>query len=271
MRLISWNVNGRVGDACRAQVRAVLGRAADVVALQELTVASYPRWCEALLDAGYSIVSSVDLLGVPYPAVEPPITRRYFNAVAAGAPIAAARGLEFADADEARFAFPEKHVAVRVALGDTPVEVHCAHLPPGSTHGILKLQAFAAIRRRTDRATSPVVLCGDFNTPQREDAAGVTTWASSHRQLYDAWDDAERLVLENPRLRDVYRERHDPAAPFPASHYTGTTARRYDHVYASVEFKATSCTYHVDWLRERLSDHAAVEADLKLPTTRSPR
>ena len=47
------------------QIEAVLGREPDVVALQELTVASYPQWCAALLDAGFSVVSTVDLVGVP--------------------------------------------------------------------------------------------------------------------------------------------------------------------------------------------------------------
>ena len=74
-------------------------------------------------------------------------------------------------------------------------------------------------------------------------------------------------MLENPRLRDFYRERHEPGSPFPASHYTGVTARRYDHIYASAELHATTCHYHTAWLTDkdrRLSDHAAVEADLEL-------
>ena len=49
MRVISWNVNGRVGKACAAQADAVLGRRPDVVALQELTMVSYLQWCAVLL------------------------------------------------------------------------------------------------------------------------------------------------------------------------------------------------------------------------------
>ncbi len=90
MKLISWNVNGRVADAGRKQIEAVLGREPDVVALQELTVASYPQWCAALLDAGFSVVSSEDLVAVPYP---PPIQRKYFNAIAARGAIAPLPGL----------------------------------------------------------------------------------------------------------------------------------------------------------------------------------
>ena len=258
MKLISWNVNGRVADAGRKQIEAVLGREPDVVALQELTVASYPQWCAALLDAGFSVVSSEDLVAVPYP---PPIQRKYFNAIAARGAIAPLPGLHFPDPEQARVAFPEKYVAARVVLDDLTLEVHNAHLPPGSTRGVIKPQAFEAIRRRTDQVTVPHVLCGDFNTPKHEDVGRVTTWARSGAGRAH-WDEAERRVLENPRLRDVYRESHPAGDPFPVSHFTGATRRRYDHIYASREFRATACSYHEAWLG-RLSDHAAVEADLE--------
>ncbi len=158
-------------------------------------------------------------------------------------------------------AFPEKYVAARVVLDDLTLEVHNAHLPPGSTRGVIKPQAFEAIRRRTDQVTVPHVLCGDFNTPKHEDVGRVTTWARSGAG-HAHWDEAERRVLENPRLRDVYRESHPAGDPFPVSHFTGATRRRYDHIYASREFRATACSYHEAWLG-RLSDHAAVEADLE--------
>ena len=123
-----------------------------------------------------------------------------------------------------------------MALDGFELEVHNAHLPPGSTRGVIKPQAFEAIRRRTDQVTTPHVLCGDFNTPQREDAVGVTTWAPSGPDG-PTWDAAERGVLENANLRDVYRERHEATEPYPVSHYTGMTPRRYDHIYASVELR----------------------------------
>ena len=53
MRLISWNVNGRVDDALRRQTAAVLERRPDVIALQELTLESYSQWCDALLSEGF--------------------------------------------------------------------------------------------------------------------------------------------------------------------------------------------------------------------------
>jgi endonuclease/exonuclease/phosphatase family metal-dependent hydrolase len=268
MKLISWNVNGRVADACAAQINTVLERAADVLALQELTRQSYAQWCDALLAAGFSVVSTIDLVSVPYP--EPSIKRKYFNAIAARGTVDLLPGLRFPDPDEARVAFPEKYVAARVVLDGLEFEVHNAHLPPGSTRGVIKPQAFEAIRRRTDQIVLPHVLCGDFNTPQREDANGVTTWAPLRGPLRTYWDNAERSVLDNPNLRDVWGEcRAGEGAP-PVSHYTGWTPRRYDHIYASLEFRATACTYHETWLKEdRLSDHAAVEADLEVAIERA--
>src|SRR3954453_22441497 len=74
MKVITWNVNGRVGDAAQRQITALLHRKPDVVALQEMTgnpnrrgSGNYPIWVESLIDAGFSVVSSGDLLAIAYP------------------------------------------------------------------------------------------------------------------------------------------------------------------------------------------------------------
>src|SRR4051812_35611304 len=109
MKILSWNVNGRVGDAAQRQLRAVLRRKPDVIALQEVTArpfrrypGSYPIWLEGLTKAGYSVTSTIDLVALPYP--EPPydspplppprdeqhdhIQRKNFNLTASRHPIA---------------------------------------------------------------------------------------------------------------------------------------------------------------------------------------
>lgn len=267
MKILSWNVNGRVRAAWQRQLGCVLDEVPDVLALQEVTLASYPAWCQALLGAGYSVASSVDLVRLPYPDVEPPIRRKYFNLIAARGRIAALPGLAFADPGQARLAFPEKYLAVRVVIDGMEVDFHNAHLPPGSTRRAIKMHAFRAIRQRIDEPTSvPRVVCGDFNTPQSEDDEGVTTWASAHPEFRDEWDAAERGVLTHPILRDVYREQHPPGEPYPASHFTREMPRRYDHVFASPELATVRCRYLTNWLAQGLSDHAAVEAELRLAT-----
>lgn len=67
MKLLSWNVNGRVGDAARRQSDAVLDRSPDLIALQEVTPGSYEPWCEDLTSAGYAVLSTIDLVALPYP------------------------------------------------------------------------------------------------------------------------------------------------------------------------------------------------------------
>ena len=66
MKIVSANVNGRVKSAARRQLDAVLEQDADVVALQEVTTGNYSDWCQGLTQAGYSVLSTVDLLALPY-------------------------------------------------------------------------------------------------------------------------------------------------------------------------------------------------------------
>jgi len=263
VRLLSWNVNGRIDDAGRRQLARLLESEWDVVALQEVTRRSWPLWRDGLLAAGFSLTACDDLVELPYPDVDPPIRRKYFNVTAARFPLARLPGLVFDDDEERRVAFPEKYVAALAGLPDGALlELHNAHLPPGSTRGEIKIHAFEAIARRLDDgATRPQILCGDFNTPRSEDLAGIETWARSHPNV-ERWDRAERGILEHERLRDAYREKHDPTQPFPASHYTRGHRRRYDHLFVSPEIVVNECWYFADWLDERLSDHAPIVAEL---------
>ena len=56
MKILTWNVNGRIEDAARRQIRAVLRRDPDIICLQEVTgkpggrhPGSYPTWSATLL------------------------------------------------------------------------------------------------------------------------------------------------------------------------------------------------------------------------------
>jgi endonuclease/exonuclease/phosphatase family metal-dependent hydrolase len=287
MRVLTWNVNGRVGAALARQLSAVLEREPDVIALQEVTRRSYPGWSEALMPAGYSVLSTRELVAMPYPPPgtegypSPPfppgyrhqLRRKNFNVLASRYPIAALRGLSFDDADEAAFAFPEKHLAGRILVDGTEVDVHNTHLPPGVSRGMIKVHHFEAIRRRVDgSAQRPRVLCGDFNAPGRENSDGPLfhTWGGwPGAEDQERWFEAETRLLTNPSMPDVYRAVHEGAEVFPASHHTGPkrTPHRYDYIFASKELRPESCDYLTAWLepsdeRKRLSDHAAVEADL---------
>jgi endonuclease/exonuclease/phosphatase family metal-dependent hydrolase len=268
-------VAGRA-EQCQDQCDAVIQRAPDILALQEISPKTYSLWRAGLLRAGYSVVGAVDLARLPYPPPpyperikQRPIHRKNFNLTAARHPIAPLRGLRFEDPDHARLAFPEKFVAAEVSFDGRLVEVHNAHAPPGSTRYVLKPQALAAVRRRIDeRPQSPQILCGDFNTPQPEvEGQPIRTWADRYPEVQDMWDDAERGILEHPRLRDAYKQIHQAGEPWPFSHRVRNSRvqeRRYDHIYVSLHFAVLSCRYLSDWLDAGLSDHAAVETDLVL-------
>src|SRR4051812_13998827 len=102
MKILSWNVNGRVQGACQRQLERVLSRAPDVLALQEVTNSSYSSWCDGLQRTGYSVVSAIDLARLPYPGVGKVMTRRYFNLIAVRGRMVLLPGLRFDDPEEAR-------------------------------------------------------------------------------------------------------------------------------------------------------------------------
>jgi len=287
MRVLSCNVNGRVRAALGRQADALLEHHPDIVALQEVTTGSYIGWRERLKESGYDFVSTFDLVAHPYPAPpypSPPfppknqdrtqrqIERKNCNLVAARHPIELLPGLSFEDPDEARYAFPEKHVAARVTLDGHEVDVHNAHLPPGVSRGVIKVHAFEAIARRVaEDSDRPTILCGDFNAPWSEDADGPVTVLRRKRpeDIKKRWIEAEKGVVANAQMRDVYRDVHDPRDDFPASHVTGDTAHRYDYIFATADLNTESCEYLGDWLDRdkpdgRLSDHAPVVAELSL-------
>ena len=159
------------------------------------------------------------------------------------------------------------------------LDVHNAHLPPGVSRGLIKAQAFEAIRLRIDTDTQNArVLCGDFNAPVRENVAGPISEGSGPwtEPEIERWKLAEKRVVDNPEMRDVYRDVHARGLVFPVSHFTGRierpTAHRYDHVFASSDMQTESCVYLSHWLERteadgRLSDHAPVEAHLSVART----
>lgn len=258
IKLISWNVNGRVGAALDRQAAALREEAPHVLCLQEVTVGSEPAWMERLASAGLTeIETTTRLIGSG---------RRYANLIASHWPLARLSPTEF------EIPYPEKVLSAVVAAPSVALEVHNAHLPPGSTRPLHKLATFEGIFERLARpARRPRILCGDFNTPRREHADGtVETRAGRHAALADRWESAERNVLLGLRdfdLTDAYRGLHGYDT-HPASYLPGdrdATERRYDHIYVSKSAHAVDCGYRGDWLRDGLSDHAAVWVHLALP------
>jgi endonuclease/exonuclease/phosphatase family metal-dependent hydrolase len=191
----------------------------------------------------------------------PPVSAHLLHLVASRWPVQRLPALELE--------FPERYLAATVDPDGDDFDIHTAHLPPGSTRGLVKVEMFEALHARLATLSErPRILCGDFNTPQieREDGT-VEFWGVKHPSHRQRWDDAERSIvlgLAEHDLADVFRAVNGYSATdvsWVVRRGEKQWGRRYDHIFASRRLNATSCRYLHDWREQRLSDHSAIEAD----------
>jgi exonuclease III len=254
VRLITWNVNRRL-SVLAEQAAALAGRAPDVVALQEVTASSWPLWRAALQTIGLpdAIWSLEDA-----DRGRQPIARRRSGVVIAARELALEPPLPVP--------WPETTLAGR-AEG---VIVHTAHVP-NAANGWIKPDTLAALRSGLQDGTGPRILCGDFNTPRREkpDGTVISFARDTHERLRpergDRWDSAELGVVPGLRdlgFRDAFRTVHGYEAKEPSWVWQHGGGWRLDHVFAA-ELEIEASVYHHAWRDDGLSDHSALEADLR--------
>jgi exonuclease III len=259
VRLITWNVARRV-QALAAQAAAVGERQPDVLALQEVTARTLPLWEVACATLGLRHVACT--LGGADPARAPAGRRRTGVLLAARDPLEPLPGL-------LPVPWPETALAATVS----GVEVHTVHVP-NAANGEIKPRTLAAVRAGLAARAGPRVLCGDLNTPRREAPDG-TVWSFARdgrgrlrEERAGFWDEAELGVV--PGLRELgftdafravcgYGER-EPSWVWP-QHRGGW---RLDHVFCSAELEPLACAYHHEWRDAGLSDHSALEAELRV-------
>ena len=253
MRLTSWSVNGRYGSVLPRQIAAVRERCADMVALQEIRAESLSVWREGLKEAGLDHVpDSSDLVAVPSLSGRE-YRRIYFNVVVSRWPLRRLPGLQLE--------FPERYLAASVGRAGAEFEIHAAHLPPGSTRGLVKVEMFEGLHTRlATPCERPRILCGDVNTPRAEHADGTLEfWGSHHPPHTERWDKAERSVvlgLGAHDLLDVFKALNGYAptdVSWVARRGGQSWGRRYDHVFASRRLAPTACRYLHAWREQRLS------------------
>jgi exonuclease III len=274
--VITWNVARRVTRLAE-QAAALAERAPDVVALQEVTTRTLPLWREALRAHGLAHVL----------ASEPTRARGTRVLLAARAPATPVEPLPV----------PWGETALGAEVGG--VTVHTVHVP-NAANGWVKIRTLEAVRAGLAAGAGPRVLSGDLNTPRRELPDGtVLSFARDTRgrlrpERGDEWDAGELGVV--PGLRDLgfadaFRavhgyERKEPSwvyfrRPEGAGHGQGVARRatqahrssgwRLDHLFASAELETTASRYHHEWRDAGLSDHSALEADLRLRPPRPAR
>jgi exodeoxyribonuclease III len=246
MRLITWNVAGRVARF-PDQAAMVAKAAPDVVALQEVTAKTAPWWRDALAAAGFS--------GCAVTRAEPP--RRLGVLTAAREPL---REL----AKPAGLPWPERVLCT--ALAD--LEIVNVHSPISPAPELAKVLTHEALAGYLTGKPGPAILCGDLNTPRRELPDGeVLTFAHDSKgrlreERGERWNAAERALIKDLGWVDVYRALHgygDRSASWTYAHDRG--GWRLDHVLAH-GLTPRGAVYLHDWRRAGLSDHSALLVEL---------
>jgi len=255
VRLVTWNVAGRVGRQSE-QAELIVRVGADVVALQEVTARTLPLWRGALAEAGF-VACPTALDHAPSAAGR----RRLGVLTAAREPLrrlAAPPGVPW----------PERVLCC--ALGD--IEVVNLHSPIAPAPALAKVRTHEAVAAYLAAGDDrPRILCGDLNTPRRELPDGdVLTFAhdSAGRlrpERGERWDRAERALVFDLRKRgwtDAFRALHgyaDREASWTFSDDRG--GWRLDHVLVH-RLQPVASAYAHDWRRAGLSDHSPLVVDL---------
>jgi exodeoxyribonuclease-3 len=248
--IVSWNLAGRV-KKLEAQASRLLSVGADILCLQETTPRTLPLWRERLLDTGYHVCS----------AEEPGEAR--------GRPLLV---LTASRAPSLRIPvpgvpWPERVLASRHEDG---LEVVNVHSPISRKPDLVKLRTHLALHHHlAKKANGPRILCGDLNTPRREQSDG-TIWTfarDKHGRLRPdrgkEWDQAELALLRGLEpfgFRDAFRDLHG----YEHREISWEWARwkggyRLDHLLVcGVEIQ--ECRYEHAWRTEGLSDHSPLLA-----------
>ena len=164
--------------------------------------------------------------------------------------------------------------------------MHTAHIPPGASHGWIKIETFEGIYERlARRCAHPRILCGDFNSPKDELETGeVITFGQivrsdgtvrliMHRDARppSRWDAGERSIIAGLTAHgfiDAYRAVHGYAKPaaysWQLNRRSGPVRRRFDHVFVSDDLRPIACDYLHEGRKAGLSDHALVLARIGL-------
>jgi exonuclease III len=252
MKLVSWNVAGRVNRWSERLV-AIAELSPDILALQEVTVGNISAYRRDLPSLGLEhILDSFELAFDPGLLKGP---RRYGELIASRYPLTA---LEPWAGD---LPWPERVLSALVHAPSGDVELHATHVPPGVSHGWLKIEHFEGISARLAlTCPRPRILCGDFNSPKSEAGDGtVTTFGTDGR-----WVRGERGVIVGLRafdLPDVYRDLNGYEVEEFSWYWKGRgkqIGRRFDHIFASASLGASSCSYEHGSREAGLSDHSAI-------------
>jgi endonuclease/exonuclease/phosphatase family metal-dependent hydrolase len=278
LRIVSWNLRLRVGQALTRQAALLRELAPDVSCLQEVNAHAIQG---LRLEAGFSWL-------IPGRAVDssnPGSRRSAYLAAVAGTDRLTASALP-----ALKVPFPERIAMARITFEARDVVVSSYHAPPGASWGILKVEQ---ARKFTDwlvRQRGSALLGADANTPAVDaiDFAETRThWHTGRRILKGTpgddvlWGPQKTHVLQDALRRWLQSHPENlesirsvrPDGPLLISHRTGRrkglegTPRRFDSIWVSDDFAVINVSYLYAEALAAGSDHAVVVADVEL---RSP-
>jgi exonuclease III len=257
-RVLTWNVAGRVRTV-PDQAAALANQPADVVALQEIRLSSLVAWREELSRLGFEhVVTSLDAHD---PLVRLAPDRRLGTLIAGREPVEPLP-------TPPGVPWPERVLCARTAIG----EVVNVHAPISSKRDEVKVRTLEAMHAYLAAPSDDArVLVGDLNTPQYESREGeVSTFARTRsgriRPDYGERHDLAELLLITGLAEhgyvDAFRavhgySRRDRSWLYP----NGKMGYRIDHIIVR-GLEPVACEYRHDWRDRRLSDHAAMWAEL---------
>jgi exonuclease III len=260
MRLISWNVNGRT-KLLPEQVEVLTGLNCDFIALQEVRQNTALVFRASFQDYGlYYGADSFESVGDRSVLRGP---RQYGQLIASRWPI------QVLPTQASAIPWPETVLSTDIQTPAGLIELHTAHIPPGSSNGWMKIEVLEGIYKRLAVATTTLrILCGDFNAPKEEKPDGsIVTWDPREPR----WDAGERNVLQglaNFGLVDAFRYQHGYRAQEFSWYTRSKVGRRFDHVFATPALlNRADCRYLHAVREQRLSDHSAIVFDFDPPTS----
>jgi exonuclease III len=270
MRLVSWNTAKRLKKV-KQQTEFIGKYDPDIIALQEIIPSSEAAFRKLLKQDYPFIVSSFDLAE----DISLLVKKRMFGQL-----IASKYKLTALSPRIFNVPWPERVLSASIKIGAVTFDLHTTHIPPGSSNGSKKIEMIEGIVKFFKNSQENIqILCGDFNTPQREDDNnGLVTFGQRIRSdgsvvLRDKfrggfgsdWDSTERSLfvqLNHYGLADTFRHLHPNdfnAYSWQFRRKEKTFRTRFDHIFADKRLKFLSCSY-LNY-QGNLSDHSPILAE----------
>ena len=261
MRLISWNIAGRVKNN-KKQVEALLSREPSIVCLQEVRKKSLETILSEFQKAGFKYFQDSVLIAEKHNRVKGNMVVSQYPFTHLSDYISTPRA--------------ESIISLEIKTPFAIIKIHNTHIPNGSSYGWIKIETFESIFKKLSSEEDNLrILCGDFNTPQAELPNGETvTWGQRISKQNEVilkrnrlrWHQGELSVIKglaDYNLQDVFRQLHgyDCEGFSFVVHRKGeiVSKRRFDHVFASQELHPQACKYLHNFQERNLSDHSPIE------------